>query len=133
MNIDQDTSLLPLKPIIYGCLIMLFTIFILTVILALITELGWTVTVQPFSNDLYIVLFYFAVVICSIMAGLKSGSRGWLAGIGVGICSSIVLMILSAILGFKANWGIYLVKSFVSSFIGSFGGIIGVNIAGGRK
>ena len=133
MDYNQETSLIPLKPIIYGCLIMLFTIFILTVILAITVELGWMGTIQPFSNDLYIVLFYLAVVTGSIMAGLKSGSRGWLAGIGVGLCSSIILMILTVFLGLKVNVGIYLVKVLLSSFIGIFGGIIGVNIGGGRR
>lgn len=125
---------LPIGPIIYGCLVTFFWLLCISIVAAIAVEFGWTVTIAPYQRNLFLGFGYLALITGSIAASLKSNTHGWLIGLGVGLGSSIIFLILETICGGGvAHWGIYLVKTLIVAFIGLFGGIIGVNISGSRK
>lgn len=126
---SQNGNLLPLKPIVYGSLVSIGIIVFLTLIVTVLTEFGWTGTIQ-WSDNLFLILSYLGISIGSIIAGLKSREQGWLTGLGSGLLSSLWIFILAILIGNSINWGLFLIKSLISGFIGAFGGIIGVNISG---
>jgi len=127
----QNENSFPFRSIIYGSILVIGIVTVLALIIALLTEFGWTGTVY-WSENLFLVLTYFGVTIGSILAGFRSREQGWLTGLGTGILSSVWLLILAFIIGDTVYWGVYLTKSLISAFIGTFGGIIGVNIAANR-
>lgn len=127
----QNENSFPYRPIIYGSLITIGIIIILTLIATVLTEFGWIGTIN-WSDNLFLILTYLGVTVGSIMAGLKSREQGWLTGLGSGIISSVWLLILAMFIGENIHWGFFLTKSLVSGFIGTFGGIIGVNLSGNR-
>jgi putative membrane protein (TIGR04086 family) len=133
MEYDQERSTVPVGSILYGTLVALAVNLILTIIFAVLTGFGWTASIQPYSNHLYLSMGYLAVISGSIMAGRESQVKGWLVGIGVGLTSSVVLLIINAFIGQPLVWGIFLVKMLIHGFIGIFGGIIGINLAGSKQ
>lgn len=126
----QDEMNIPVRPIIKGSLFVFVVILLLTVLLGFLTEMGWTGTVQ-WSGSLYLMIIYLSVVTGAIIAGLKSGRYGWITGVGVGLVSSLLILILAILAGEAVHWPVYLVKTLVNSFIGAFGGILGVNFSNG--
>lgn len=133
MEFDQERSIAPLGSILYGTLTTLVVNLILTILFVVVTELGWLAIIKPFSNHLYLFIGYIAVIIGSIAAGRESVTRGWLTGLGVGITCSFIFLILNTFIGHPVAWGIFLAKMLINIFIGIFGGIIGVNLAGNKK
>jgi putative membrane protein (TIGR04086 family) len=129
MEFEQESPVVPIGPILYGCLVTLIVNLALTLLLAVLTELGWTATVKPYSNNLYLLIGYLSVIIGSIVAGRESLGKGWLTGLGVGVASSVVFMILNSLLTQPVIWGIFLTKTLINAFIGVFGGVIGINFA----
>lgn len=128
---NQNENFFPLRPIIYGSLLSIGIVTILTLIITILTEFGWTGTIF-WSDNLFLVLTYIGVTAGSIMAGLKSREQGWITGLGAGLLSSVWLLILAMVIGDTIHWGFFLTKSLISGFIGTFGGIIGVNLSGNR-
>ncbi len=133
MEFEQEHRLIPIGPILYGCLIVLVVNLVLTILFAVLTELGWLGMVQPYSNHLYLLMNYLAVITGSIAAGRESQVKGWLTGVGVGISSSVILMGISSLTALPVSWGIFFVKALINVFIGTFGGVIGVNFAGRKN
>lgn len=127
----QNETSFPIRPIIYGSLISIGIIIFLSLIVAVLTEFGWSGTIQ-WSDNLFLILTYLGVITGSIMAGLKSRERGWLTGMGSGFLSLVWTLILAVLIGNSIHWGFFLVKLLISGFIGAFGGIIGVNLLGNR-
>lgn len=127
----QNENSFPFRPIMYGSLLSIGIVIFLTLITTVLTEFGWTGTVF-WSDNLYLALTYFGVTVGSIAAGYKSREQGWLTGLGAGFLSSIGLLIMAIIIGDTVHWGFFLTKSIISGFIGTFGGIIGVNLSGNR-
>lgn len=133
MEFDQEQSMVPVGSILFGTLVTLAVNLILTILFAVLTELGWAAGVKPYSNNLYLIMGYLAVIAGAIMAGRESFTKGWFAGLGVGFSSSVVFMIVNAFIGQPLVWGIFLVKMLINGFIGVFGGIIGINLANSKK
>lgn len=132
MSGDNQDLQLPLKAIFKGSLVAIVVIIIITFALALLTEFGWTITVFMPGN-MYLLIVYTGIIIGAISAGKNGLENGWLTGIAVGALTSlIVLLMIILISKSRVNVGIYTIKSLINSFIGAFGGIIGVNI-GSRK
>lgn len=132
MELDREESLFPVGSMIYGGLAVLFAVLIATVFLGILTELGWTGTITWPNNSLFLLVLYLAVIVGSIMAGWRSHQNGWAVGIGVGVISSMLFLVLVAFLPDRINLGVFLLKSFITIFIGAFGGIIGVNLSGNK-
>lgn len=132
MEIEHEGVNLPIGPILYGCVIAVLAILVFTVLFSLMTQFGWTGTVRPYSNNIFLIADYFAIILGSIMAGRKSATTGWLVGIGVGLLSSLSLLLFTALMRQPVLWGVFTVKTLISCFIGAFGGIIGVNLAMGK-
>jgi putative membrane protein, TIGR04086 family/integral membrane protein, TIGR04097 family len=132
MDFERDDSIFPIGAVIYGSLAALFVDFILVTFAAVFTELGWTGTVTWPNNSLYLLFFFMAIVIGSVLAGWKSHQKGWAVGIGVTVITSIIWLIFALLLREKIQPGIFLVKVLLGIFIGAFGGIIGVNVFGGK-
>ncbi|MCL6588586.1 MAG: TIGR04086 family membrane protein [Firmicutes bacterium] len=134
MEFIEEKFRLPIGPIIYGCLVTFFCLLCVTIVIAIAVESGWTVTIAPYQRNLFLGLGYLALITGSITGGLKSNFHGWLVGLGIGLGVSLIFLILETVSGAGApHWGIYLVKTLISAFIGLFGGIIGVNISSSRK
>ncbi len=127
----QNENYFPFRSMIYGSFFAIGIVTILALMIAVLTEFGWTGTVY-WSENLFLALTYFGVTVGSIMAGFRSREQGWLTGLGTGILSSVWLLILAFIMGDTIHWGFYLIKSLISGFIGTFGGIIGVNLSANR-
>ncbi|NLW48543.1 MAG: TIGR04086 family membrane protein [Firmicutes bacterium] len=127
----QNETSFPIRPIIYGSLISIGIIILLSLIANLLTEFGWSGIIQ-WSENLFLSLTYLGVIAGSILAGLKSREQGWLTGMGSGIFSLVWVLILAVLIGNSIHWGYFLVKLLISGFIGTFGGIIGVNLSGNR-
>lgn len=125
----QNETPFPIRLIIYGSLISIGSITFLSLIVTILTECGWSGSIQ-WSDNLFLMLTYFGVIVGSIMAGLKSREQGWLIGLGSGILSSIWILFLAVLIGNSIHWGFFLVKLLISGFIGTFGGIIGINLSG---
>lgn len=125
----QNETPFPIRPIIFGSLISIGIIIFLSLIVTILTEFGWSGSIQ-WSDNLFLMLTYFGVTIGSIMAGLKIREQGWLTGLGSGILSSVWILVLAALIGNSIHWGFFLAKMLISGFIGTFGGIIGVNLSG---
>lgn len=132
MDFNRDDSIFPIGAVIYGSLAALFVDLILATFAAVFTELGWTGTVTWPNNSLYLLFFFVAIIIGSIMAGWKSRQKGWAVGTGVAVITSVIWLILALFLRERIELGIFLVKTLLGIFIGAFGGIIGVNIFGGK-
>ena len=128
----QNENLFPFRPIIYGSFLVLGIVTVLTLLITVLTEFGWTGTIY-WSEDLFLGLTYFGVTVGAIMAGFRSREQGWLTGLGTGILSSVWLLILAYLIGDMVHWGFFLTKTLISGFIGTFGGIIGVNLAANRN
>ncbi len=124
----QNENSFPIRSIIYGSLVAIGIVTLLTLIITVLTEFGWTGTIY-WSDNLFLVLTYLGVSTGSIMAGFRSREQGWLTGLGSGIISSVWLLLLALLLGDNVHWGFFITKSLISGFIGTFGGIIGVNLA----
>ncbi len=127
----ENESFFPFRPIIYGSLLTIAIVTILALIVTVLTEFGWTGTIY-WSDNLFLVITYFGVTVGSIMAGIRSREQGWITGLGAGILSSVWLLILGMLIGDTIHWVFFLTKSLISGFIGTFGGIIGVNLSGNR-
>jgi putative membrane protein (TIGR04086 family) len=115
-------------PIVKGvgagfCCVILFTIG-----LGLLTNAGWQGMLH-WSNGAYLLLVYFSIVCGSVVAGLFSRNLGWIAGMGVGLVISLLLLINVLLSGEGIKWLFFIFKTFIHCFIGAFGGIIGINIA----
>ncbi len=132
MDIDREETLFPVGAVVYGSLATFLMTLIFTTFTAAFTELGWTGTISWPNNSLYLLLFFVSVVIGSIMAGWRSRQKGWAVGIGIAIVISILWLILAFSFHQPVHVGIYLFKSLISLIIGTFGGIIGVNVSGGK-
>ncbi|HEX7714044.1 MAG TPA: TIGR04086 family membrane protein [Bacillota bacterium] len=132
MEIDHERANLPIGPILYGCVIAVLAILVFALLFSLMTQFGWTGTVRPYSNNIFLIADYLAIILGSIMAGRKSAATGWMVGIGVGFLCSLALLLLTALMRQPVLWGVFTVKTLISCFIGTFGGIIGVNLAGSR-
>ena len=132
MDIDREATLFPVGAVIYGSLAAFLMASILTTFTAVFTEIGWTGTVSWPNNSLYLLLFFVSVVFGSIMAGWRSKQKGWAVGIGVAVVISFLWLILGVCFHQSIQVGIYLLKSLISIIIGTFGGIIGVNVSGGK-
>ena len=130
MDFDRDDSVFPIGAVIYGCLAALFVDLILTTFAAVFTELGWTGTLTWPNNSLYLLFFFAAIVVGSVMAGWKSRQKGWAVGIGVAILCSILWLVLALLLRERIHIGVFLFKTLLGILIGAFGGIIGVNVFG---
>src|SRR5690242_4998113 len=104
MEYDQERSMVPVGSILFGTLVTLAVNLILTIILAVLTELGWTAAVKPYNNNIYLFMGYLAVIAGAIMSGRESSTKGWLAGLGVGFSSSVVFMIFNAFIGQPLVW-----------------------------
>ncbi len=133
MEYEQERTMVPVGSILYGTLVTLGVNLILTLIFAVLTELGWEAVIKPYADNLYLFSGYLAVISGAVMAGRESYTKGWFAGLGVGLTSSVVFIVLNAFIGQPLVWGIFLVKMLINGFIGTFGGIIGINLAGSRK
>lgn len=127
MSMNQSEFFQPLRSVVLGSLIALGLIFILTTVLAVMTEFGWTGTMQPFRDNVYMLVVYIGIVVGAVLAARRSKVNGWLTGIGVGVLSSFILLVLTVFTGETVNWGVFAVKTLISGAIGVFGGIIGVN------
>lgn len=127
----QNENSFPFRPIVYGSFIVIGIVTILALIISLLTEFGWTGAIY-WSENLFLVLIYLGVTVGSITAGFRSREQGWLTGLGTGILSSVWLLILAFVIGDTIHWGVFLTKSLISGFIGTFGGIIGVNLSANR-
>jgi putative membrane protein (TIGR04086 family) len=132
MNFDREESLIPVGALIYGSLAAFFLVLILTTCVAVLTELGWTGTITWPNHTLYLLLLFGAVIGGSLMGGWRSREKGWAVGIGVGVISSLVWLILALFLHERILFGFFLIKTLLSAFIATFGGIIGVNLSGNR-
>jgi putative membrane protein (TIGR04086 family) len=132
MDIDREENLFPVGAVIYGSLAAFLMTLILTTFTAVFTELGWTGTISWPNNSLYLLLFFVSVVIGSVLAGWRSRQKGWAVGIAVAIVISFLWLILAFSFHQSVHVGIYLLKSLISLIIGTFGGIIGVNVSGGK-
>lgn len=128
MNQKADNAVFPIKSMINGSFTVVLMTLLVTVVLGILTEIGWTGTLQ-WGGSLYLVIVYLSVVVGSIFAGLNSGEQGWITGIGVGVIGSVLIYILAMIAGEKVDYPIFLLKILINSFIGAFGGIIGVNLS----
>lgn len=128
MGLKEDEARIAIQPMISGWLMVMILIFVATLALGILTELGWTGTVK-WSESLYLTIVYIAIVSGSIIAGFRSRRQGWITGMGVAFLSSIFILILAAFTGEKILWSIFLVKLMINCFIGAFGGIIGVNFS----
>lgn len=117
------------KPVFSGVLAAFMVLLISMFLLGCLTEFGWTGTIQ-WSDSLYLVIIYLSIIFGSVTAGLKSHQSGWLTGAGVGFFSSILLILLALGIGEKIYWPLFLGKLLLNTFIGAFGGIIGVNLTG---
>jgi putative membrane protein (TIGR04086 family) len=132
MDFDREESLIPVGTLIYGSLAAFLMVLILTTCLAVLTELGWTGTITWPNHSLYLLLLFAAVIVGSLLAGWRSREKGWAVGIGVGVISSLVWLILALFLHERIQFGVFLIKTLLSTFIATFGGIIGVNLFGNR-
>lgn len=124
----QNDSRLPLKEIFSGSILVILVIILFSLLLGIITELGWT-GITKWAGSLYLITLYLAIVIGAILAGVKSKRMGWITGLGVGIFSSILTVVFAGIMGETINWGVFVLKALINGFIGVFGGIIGVNFS----
>lgn len=127
----QNENSFPIRSIFFGSLIAIGIVTVLTLLVTILTEFGWTGTIY-WSDNLFLGLTYLGVTAGSIMAGCRSREQGWLTGLGSGIFSSVWLLFLALLLGDNIHWGFFITKSLISGFIGTFGGIIGVNLAANR-
>jgi putative membrane protein (TIGR04086 family) len=128
MDYDRNESFFPIGAVIYGSLAVLLVNLILTTFMAVFTELGWTATVTWPNNSLYLLCFFIAMIVGSVLAGWKSRQKGWAVGISVAVVSSVMWLILALFLHERIFMGVFLFKTLLSTFIGAFGGIIGVNV-----
>lgn len=128
MNLETSNGSLPIKSIFKGGLTVVLVILFFTVFLGILTQMGWTGTIK-WAGSLYLIVIYLSIVIGSITGGMTSGQMGWVTGIGVGLIASILILVLAMIARENIAWPIYLLKTMLNSFIGAFGGIIGVNLS----
>lgn len=130
MTEKQNAMSVPFGSILSGSLAVVLIIFAVSLLLGILTQFGWTGMLR-WSNNLLMILLYGSVVIGAILAGLKSGRNGWITGVGVGVVSSFLILLLAFMVGEPVSWPVFLVKIAINAFIGAFGGIIGVNFSSG--
>ncbi|NLY75853.1 MAG: TIGR04086 family membrane protein [Firmicutes bacterium] len=128
----ENANSFPFRPIVFGSVIAVGIVAALTLLVTVLTEFGWLGTIY-WSDNLFSIFTYLGVTAGSIMAGLKSRARGWLTGLGAGVFSSALLLCLAVMIGDTVQAGFFLTKALINGFIGVFGGIIGVNLAGNRS
>lgn len=128
MAVKEIERRISIRPMLSGSVIVIIMILLATLLLGILTEFGWTGTVK-WSGNLYLMIIYLSIIIGSIMAGFRSNRQGWITGIGVALLSSIFILILAMLAGEKISWPVFLAKTAINSFVGAFGGIIGVNFS----
>ncbi len=130
---DQENASFPLSSIVRGTLVFIIVVAILTLLLSVLTELGWMITVFM-PNYYYLFIIYIGIVCGAVYAGRNARQDGWLTGTGVGVLSSLLLLlILIFIVRERFQITAFIVKTLINAFIGAFGGIIGVNLAGQKS
>jgi putative membrane protein (TIGR04086 family) len=129
---ESESSMASIRPTVIGSLSGFFLTTLIVVLLAIITEIGWTGLIF-LPRSFYLLPFYVGLISGSIIAGKLGQEKGWITGVGVGLVSSILLLILSLIFGGGINWAVFAVKVIINCFIGAFGGIIGVNLVERRN
>jgi putative membrane protein (TIGR04086 family) len=111
-----------------GSVATLFCIIIASVSLG--SMIHWGAAEQIFdSGSLYLILLFASLTCGAIYSGALSQNRGWVTGSGVGLLTSLILLMIALGTGKEINWPIYLFKTLINCFIGAFGGIIGINTA----
>lgn len=129
MNSKQENGgSISYSSILKGGMVVLIIMVFLTVLLGILTNFGWSGLLK-WSGGLYMIVLYLALVVGSIFAGMNSSTMGWVTGMGVGIITSVMLLILTKMFGEGMNWYFFTTKSFLNCFIGAFGGIIGINLS----
>lgn len=133
VKFEQEREKIPVRSILYGTLMALFMMLCLTFFLAVIIQFGWAgVENWPFTT-IYLVVVYAATVFGSVAAGKRSMQQGWVVGVGVGLLSSLLILVIAFMGSRSVHLGIYFIKMLINSFIGLFGGIIGVNLSNLRN
>lgn len=127
--LQEQTELhLPLKSILLGGLAAFVMVLLLATVITIMTSFGWTGIIR-WASTLYLIAGYLAIVVGAIYAGYHSKVEGWITGIGVGLVSTILFLFIALFSGTPVTWMAFLIKMLINSFIGSFGGIIGVNLS----
>jgi putative membrane protein (TIGR04086 family) len=111
-----------------GSMVALFCIIIAAVSLG--SVIHWGAAEQIFdSGSLYLILLFTSLTFGAIYGGASSRNRGWVTGIGVGLLTSLIVLMIALGTNVEINWSIYPLKTLINCFIGAFGGIIGINTA----
>ncbi len=129
MSVERVEGLLPLKAICFGSMINIGILIICGTILTFLTEFGWAGAANWPEQTMFLLIIFAGVILGSIIAGWKSKQHGWIVGLGVGVITTIFLFFLAIFSQISINYGVFLVKILICSFLGSFGGIIGVNLS----
>ncbi len=127
--VSEPENSMAFRPAVIGSLSGFFLTTLIVILLAVLTGFGWTGLIF-LPQSFYLLPFYVGLAAGSIIAGKLGQEKGWITGIGVGLFSSILLLILSLIFSGGINWAVFAVKVIINCFIGAFGGIIGVNLGG---
>lgn len=126
-NGDTKKNIFSLKPVFFGTVVM----FIVSTILIFATAAiflysGLSQNLIPLISK---VILYVTVLTGGIMSGIKSKFNGWMYGAISGILFSVLLILISTLLGIRTNFDIFSVASVViCAFLSAIGGVFGINI-----
>lgn len=121
---DENKLMIIIKSVFLALIISLICIIIYAVVLS----------ITPVSDDtmsiITQVITMISIVAASIYCSRRTGSRGWLYGLVIGIVFVLVVIPISMLWGQMPTFDKYFIaKLLMASLVGLIGGIIGVNLS----
>ncbi len=123
----EDLPLI-LGPVSYGLLVSLLTVLAAALVATLLLFIG-----VDWARHLHYVglsIAFTSVALGGILAGVRAGSRGWLAGLLTSVFFVLVCFLIAVIAGTKEIIAsLTLARLAIACFLGAVGGALGVGFA----
>ena len=117
----------PIVRVGLGMFVALLTAIVASLVAAILLSIGWDWA--PYMHTVALAIVFAAVVLGGIFGGSRARSRGWLVGLSIGACFSLICYLLSLFGGVRDLLpSLGLLRTLAACGTGAIAGMIGVNL-----